>query len=182
MVLLAILALSGGLLLLLNAIEKKTEEESSGGTDRTVIFEMDVSKMERIQWTYRGETFAIVKDGEVWRLEDDPSIELYQTACLAMANSLELITTGKFIADPDYAAMGLDEPSSVVTLRADGREYTFTFGNENSTGGMYYLLYEGRVSMVISYEKTVFNKSLISLTGGEEPYDSSLPYTGTEAP
>lgn len=145
------------------------------------IFHMPVEKMERIQWTYKGYAYCIYVEDGTWKLEEDPSIELDQSRCKAIANSMEKLTAEKFIESTDREGMGLTDPSTVVTLTADGGRYVFRFGDENATMGQYYLEYDGKISLVPAYKKTVFDKSLLSLTGGEEPIETDLTNMADES-
>ena len=172
-VLVAVIALAVGLVLLITNLSK-----NQGGTvvtdDSIEVFRMSVDRMERIEWQYKGEEYAIYREGDVWKLSSDPALELYQSACKAVANSLEVINAEKYVESDDMEAMGFNDPSTVVKLRADGKEYVFRFGSETPTGSFYYMEYDGKVAVVRSYEKTVFDKSILSLTGEEEPIDTSL--------
>ena len=173
LVLLAVIALAVGLVALITSLSKKTEPTVE--TDDAIeVFSMPQDKMERIEWIYKGEEYAVYRDGDVWKLSSDPALELYQSACKAMASGLEVIKADKFVDSDDKEAMGFNEPSTVVKLRADGKEYVFTFGSETATGSNYYMEYDGKIAVVRSYEKTVFDKGILALTGEEEPIDTSL--------
>ena len=169
-----VIAVAVGLVVLITTLTKNAENGTTESVERYEVFSMSTDKMERIEWQYKGNDYAVFKDGDVWKLEEDPDLELYQASCKAMASSLELITTEKYIEGVEKKDIGLELPSTVVKLKADGKTYEFRFGNENSTGGYYYLEYDGKISLVQSYEKTVFDKSILSLTGQEEPFETSL--------
>lgn len=170
------LALAAGLALAIGGCQgtESPDEPTTASEESYEIFNMPVSKMERIQWIYKGYAYCIYIEDGTWKLEEDPALELDQSRCKAIANSLEKLTAEKFIESTDREGMGLTDPSTVVTLTADGERYVFRFGDENATMGQYYLEYDGRISLVPAYKKTVFDKSLLSLTGGEEPIETDL--------
>ena len=173
LVLFILVALAVGLVILITELSKK--KDSATVEDHSIeLFRMDAEKMERIEWIYKGEEYAIYREGGVWKLSSDPALELYQSACNAMANSLEVVNAEKMIESDEMEAMGFNNPSTVVKLIADGKEYVFRFGSETATGSNYYMEFDGKVSVVRSYEKNVFDKSILSLTGKEEPIETSL--------
>lgn len=157
---------------ILQRINANKEAAQSTTAPETVAAEMDKASISGIAYAYEGESLRFTKDGENWKVADDPNFPLNESKITAMADALAKVTAKRTAADTMASAadFGLAEPALTVTATlADGTKTTLRFGDKNSVTGDTYLNVEGSptVYTVASTVPGKFNYKLYALIADE---------------
>lgn len=162
MTLIILLAVAGLLVGGIFIAKSITERQSNApiNDEKTYCFQIDQNKITKINFAFSiNEELTLEKDAEgTWHLSDEPERKLNLTKVKTLLNSLEEIPYEQEIKDADIHTYGLDNPTNVVRITADGKEYTFTFGPMTAMQTHYYMLFDGHVYTVDPFETTVFDK------------------------
>lgn len=157
-----ILILAGVIILLVggvyavNRYQPKQEDKAAATMAPTVsIFKTDKDNITTLAVTTPEEgTYALTKEGEVWIVNNDPSIRISQSRVDTLLYECASITGRDKLAEnvQDLSQYGLDQPQRVVKITlSDGRTTTVLIGNVALENSVAYLMLEG--------ENTVYTKS-----------------------
>lgn len=120
--------------------DKESEEES--GTETIQLAKIDdISKLTSLHYRTKDTEMVLVKDGEVWKLENDPERPINQDKVSGLIGLISNITAKQLVTEkPDNPAdFGLAEPTGYLqgTL-SDGSKVTLEIGNMVPSKDGYY--------------------------------------------
>ncbi len=138
--LLAVVLLLAAALWAVNRQNETDAAASSAAEDGTIqLCSFAADDLERISYTYDGETYTLLYSDGTWTLEQDPAYHLDESACSTMRTALCDLKAKRRLTVQDGENYGLSgEEAIAVTVTANGETSSFLFGNENTiTGDMY---------------------------------------------
>lgn len=138
-VLLVLILALGGALFWMNRSNTQAEEAASAAAEGNIpLSSFAAGDLEKIQYTYQGETLTLNYDSGRWTLEEDPDYHLDESACNTMVTALAALNTKRQLTAQPGEDYGLNDPAVTVTVTAAGETNTFAFGAENAvTGDLY---------------------------------------------
>jgi len=122
------------------------EEKTTEATSESIlsVFTLSVADIEKLTWTYEGETVTLVQ-GDKWYYADDPNFPLDRefmdpvVAAVTKQYYTRTITEGI-----DMDAFGLTDPQLTVRVETkDGKTIALDYGILNIVTGHYYMKMEG---------------------------------------
>ena len=117
-------------------------EEESDAIDPVPVQAMQTDDVSRIEYLHGDEKIALVKEGDTWKLSDDPDFPVDQTLAEAMASDSAELSALRIVSEDrdDFAEYGLAEPETAYVFKLkDGKQVTYFIGNYNNFGGAYYM-------------------------------------------
>lgn len=157
---------------------QKAEEDDTGEDAAVSLADFKEDDIRRIEKTYKGETLSFVLEKYVWYYEDDRDFPLEQQFLEDMKESISSMTAARTLSEDeiDMDSFGLTNPQLTVKVTtADGAQFIYYIGNENTVTGDYYMKKETG-SEVYLISKDVFNYFSDSLSDMEQ-----TEATGTDA-
>lgn len=138
-VLLVLILALGGALFWMNRSNTQAEEAASAAAEGNIpLSSFAAGDLEKIQYTYQGETLTLDYDSSRWTLEEDPDYHLDESACNTMVTALAALNAKRQLTAQPGEDYGLNDPAVTVTVTAAGETNTFVFGAENTvTGDLY---------------------------------------------
>lgn len=138
-VLLVLILALGGALFWMNRSNTQAEEAASAAAEGNIpLSSFAAGDLEKIQYTYQGETLTLDYDSSRWTLEEDPDYHLDESACNTMVTALAALNAKRQLTAQPGEDYGLSDPVVTVTVKAAGETNTFAFGSENTvTGDLY---------------------------------------------
>lgn len=138
-VLLVLILALGGALFWMNRSNTQAEEAASTAAEGNIpLSSFAAGDLEKIQYTYQGETLTLDYDSGRWTLEEDPDYHLDESACNTMVTALATLNAKRQLTAQPGEDYGLNDPAVTVTVTAAGETNTFVFGTENTvTGDLY---------------------------------------------
>lgn len=138
-VLLVLILALGGALFWMNRSNTQAEEAASAAAEGNIpLSSFAAGDLEKIQYTYQGETLTLDYDSGRWTLEEDPDYHLDESACNTMVTALATLNAKRQLTAQPGEDYGLNDPAVTVTVTAAGETNTFVFGTENTvTGDLY---------------------------------------------
>ena len=138
-VLLVLILALGGALFWMNRSNTQAEEAASAAAEGNIpLSSFAAGDLEKIQYTYQGETLTLDYDSGRWTLEEDPDYHLDESACNTMVTALAALNAKRQLTAQPGEDYGLNDPAVTVTVTAAGETNTFVFGAENTvTGDLY---------------------------------------------
>lgn len=138
-VLLVLILALGGALFWMNRSNTQAEEAASAAAEGNIpLSSFAAGDLEKIQYTYQGETLTLDYDSSRWTLEEDPDYHLDESACNTMVTALAALNAKRQLTAQPGEDYGLNDPAVTVTVTAAGETNTFVFGTENTvTGDLY---------------------------------------------
>lgn len=138
-VLLVLILALGGALFWMNRSNTQAEEAASAAAEGKIpLSSFAAGDLEKIQYTYQGETLTLDYDSGRWTLEEDPDYHLDESACNTMVTALAALNAKRQLTAQPGEDYGLNDPAVTVTVTAAGETNTFVFGAENTvTGDLY---------------------------------------------
>lgn len=138
-VLLVLILALGGALFWINRSNTQAEEAASAAAEGNIpLSSFAAGDLEKIQYTYQGETLTLDYDSGRWTLEEDPDYHLDESACNTMVTALAALNAKRQLTAQPGEDYGLNDPAVTVTVTAAGETNTFVFGTENTvTGDLY---------------------------------------------
>lgn len=138
-VLLVLILALGGALFWMNRSNTQAEEAASAAAEGNIpLSSFAAGDLEKIQYTYQGETLTLDYDSGRWTLEEDPDYHLDESACNTMVTALAALNAKRQLTAQPGEDYGLNDPAVTVTVTAAGETNTFAFGAENTvTGDLY---------------------------------------------
>lgn len=139
LILLAIvLLLLVGLYLLVKKTDIFKEEEVKKETFKLIDANMD--DVVGISYQYEGEDISIVKSGDQWIYEKDPSVDLDEDKVSDMIdNATSINSDTKIEAGEDLSGYGLLNPANTITLTlTDGSSQSYYIGDQEKMSYKYY--------------------------------------------
>lgn len=138
-VLLVLILALGGALFWMNRSNTQAEEAASAAAEGNIpLSSFAAGDLEKIQYTYQGETLTLDYDSGRWTLEEDPDYHLDESACSTMVTALAALNAKRQLTAQPGEDYGLNDPAVTVTVTAAGETNTFAFGAENTvTGDLY---------------------------------------------
>ena len=138
-VLLVLILALGGALFWMNRSNTQAEEAASAAAEGNIpLSSFAAGDLEKIQYTYQGETLTLDYDSGRWTLEEDPDYHLDESACNTMVTALAALNAKRQLTAQPGEDYGLSDPVVTVTVKAAGETNTFAFGSENTvTGDLY---------------------------------------------
>ena len=134
-----------------NKVQANKEPED---TSTFAVNDLIADDITTVSYSYEGETFDFVKDGDTWYAVSDRELSLTQYRIKALATYMAPLTAERQIDDiSDLAEYGLKLPSQTITVSTGSEEFTINVGDYNSLTDKYYVAIPGenRVYMVDSY-------------------------------
>lgn len=112
------------------------------GTEPVAVQAMKAEDIRQIEYLFGDEKITLVKQGDTWKLSDDPAFPVDQAIAGAMASDSADLSALRLVSEKaeDFAEYGLSEPDTayLFTLQ-DGTQVTYFLGNYNNFGGTYYM-------------------------------------------
>lgn len=138
-VLLVLILALGGALFWMNRSNTQAEEAAGAAAEGNIpLSSFAAGDLEKIQYTYQGETLTLDYDSGRWTLEEDPDYHLDESACNTMVTALAALNAKRQLTAQPGEDYGLSDPVVTVTVKAAGETNTFAFGSENTvTGDLY---------------------------------------------
>ena len=138
-VLLVLVLVLGGLLWVVSRSNAAEEAASSAAAEGNIpLSSFAAGDLEKIQYTYQGETLTLDYDSGRWTLEEDPDYHLDESACNTMVTALAALNAKRQLTAQPGEDYSLNDPAVTVTVMAAGETNTFVFGAENTvTGDLY---------------------------------------------
>lgn len=138
-VLLVLILALGGALFWMNRSNTQAEEAASAAAEGNIpLSSFAAGDLEKIQYTYQGETLTLDYDSGRWTLEEDPDYHLDESACNTMVTALAALNAKRQLTAQPGEDYSLNDPAVTVTVMAAGETNTFVFGAENTvTGDLY---------------------------------------------
>ena len=135
-----LIALTGGALALLTRQNRAAEQaELEAAEGKIPLLAFSTNTLEQITVTANGETNTLcVSDGS-WTLAEDPAYHLDATDCNTMVTALSALNAKRRLTEQAGETYGLESPTAVVTVTAQGQKTTLTIGAKNPLTGDYYL-------------------------------------------
>lgn len=122
-------------------LKEPTETEEREEEISVPVFKADPEDLERMMITSAEESFAFVKEGELWQVEDRADFPLSQAKVSNLAFAMTSIEAEELLDEnaEDTSAFGLTAPSATLRLSfKDGTEKQFAVGNRVLSGTSYY--------------------------------------------
>lgn len=142
--------------------EEKEKEKAEAAV--THVLQLEAEKVTGIEYTYRGETVTLVRNGDSWYCEQDDSKDLDTASIETMLSALLDVTSERLIADvKNPAEYGFDEPELELTVTAGDEVHTLTFGLFNDILAGYYIAADSDTANVYLVGTTVHNAFAKSL-------------------
>ena len=169
-------------------VKAMPEEETEVSSEAYTVVNVDQNDVKGISYFYEGKIIDLVKENEVWTLEEDPELEVDQSIIETMLEYICYISTDTVIESPEsLAEYGLSNPSNTVCLTlSDNSVVQVLIGDYMDMTGEYYALVAGdsKVYTISSYIASIFEKSLDDLIAveknTEEIAEESVTETATE--
>ena len=148
-------------------VKAMPEEETEVSSEAYTVVNVDQNDVKGISYFYEGKIIDLVKENEVWTLEEDPELEVDQSIIETMLEYICYISTDTVIESPEsLAEYGLANPSNTVCLTlSDNSVVQVLIGDYMDMTGEYYALVAGdsKVYTISSYIASIFEKSLDDL-------------------
>lgn len=172
---LLILLIAGYVLLTNYNKDKADREAAESESEDTSITVGSITSSDITAISYKTEELDISLElsGGKWVIADDEKYPVDQTAVSSMLSAVTSITASRELESSD-ADFGLDTPSLMVTLTANGAEITLSLGNVNSYNSETYLSYDGRVYMAVDTLSSVFAADKDELFAAEDTFPSAI--------
>ncbi len=140
-ILCALLALTFGGVLIVNAVEKYVESIS---TIDVIVFTADADNLTEIKWTFENETLDFVKTDDNWALADDSSFPVDQDAISELIENFAEVHASFIIEDvEDYSQYGLDAPEAEICFTTADSETTISCGTYSTMDSKRYISIDG---------------------------------------
>ena len=162
----------------------ESEEEE---TTELEILDIDPQEVSAVKIENEKGTILLSYNGEIWKSEDDPELELNQDSLDNLINRLHPLSVKRELPEvlEDLSAYGLESPEIRVAIALqDGTELTLSFGAEAADGTVYLMTSEsGSVYTSDSALSSAFDCSLEDLKAvdEEETEEKEEEETGEEA-
>ena len=138
LILLGILVLAVGGIFLTSKLVKDSAIKPPA--EQYSVFSVDPESITEISWEYEDEKSIFIRQDGKWAYQEDPSIPLNELFLTNLLSNLRAVTSIKTIEEPgDPAQYGLDSPSCIITVTADGTQKQMKFGDETGMGGKRYV-------------------------------------------
>ena len=118
------------------------DEDETIGTETVPVQAMTADEVQQIEYLYGNEKITLVKQGDTWKLADDPQFPVDQAFAGAMASDSAELSALRLVSEnaDNFAEYGLAEPETAYLFTlTDGSQVTYFIGNYNSFGGAYYM-------------------------------------------
>ncbi len=144
--------LAGAYIWVINIPEKEADTPGTETTSTVSVYEMNVAGIEKIYIKNPQAEYTIVQLNGGYTIKGYENIEFsMQTlanAIVAFANPI----AEREIEISDISEYGVDNPSAVITVYADGKENTICIGNKMAGGEGYFILHKesGKVYLMPS--------------------------------
>lgn len=136
LLLLVLLALAGGYFGLDYYNKNIPEQEEI----KEYVVEIAEDSIQRISYIYEEKEYAFVKEEELWKYEDDTTVNIIQTSIDTMENRGENLTYMDKIENvTDFSQYGLENPSRYFSFETTENVHTFYVGDYNSFSYGYYI-------------------------------------------
>lgn len=162
-VLIAILVV---LVVAVTIISKLTAPQPTTADGNDISLAIEPGTITKLAWDYGGESLSISRDGEIWSYDGDSAFPLDQDYPEAMLDTLKRLSASRMLENPaGMSEYGLDTPSLVITVTADGTETVLQVGDMNAVTSEYYLTIgtDGAVYLIDSKLSDAFSKGLYDI-------------------
>lgn len=134
--LLAAIAVLGGVLVALTALNKAEETEDAG----IPLWQVGADDITVISYESSDATAALTKGADgVWTLDSDALLPIDQDKAQTIAESLANMAAQRALDDTaEVDAMGFDAPQMSFAFTVGGAQYTLTVGDQNTMTAAYY--------------------------------------------
>jgi hypothetical protein len=151
-------------------VDSKRPAASADGSSATKekVFSVESDKINELRITYKGETAALKKDANGWKLFEPAQIEADPPEAIGVATALSNVEIVRVVDEnaTNLEQFGLANPAITVEYKAEGGGAgKLRLGNKNATQGEMYALKndEKRVFLVSAYQETSFNRTPFDL-------------------
>lgn len=171
---LAVLCIGGYLILKNYNSEKEKEEEAKSSGEEVLTIDSD--KITAFSYEYEGETLHFIKTDDVWVNEENESVNLDGEKIEEMLANIKTVSADQVLSDvSDLSEYGLVKPTNVISVTADGTDYSFYVGDYNSTASCYYFMTNMSQNVYTMQDGlcTGFAKSILELQKEESVSDNT---------
>lgn len=147
-------------------------EPEEEGTAELEILDIDPQEVRAVKMENARGTLLLSYDGETWKSEDDPEVELNQDSLNNLINRLHPLSVKRELPEvqEELSAYGLASPEIRVSIALqEGTELTISFGTEAADGTVYLMTSESEsVYTADSALSSAFDCSLEDLEAATE--------------
>ena len=164
---------------------KVAEKEAAALSETNVLFETDSAAITAFSFTYSGEEYSFVKDGEDWIYEGDTEMDMDEDTIATFLTNLSSVEYDTMIADAtELDQYGLDSDYNTVKWETASESHTLYLGASNDITGDYYIttpgdanVYTVTSSFVSKFRKTAEDFEYIPEETEEESADEEEAVT-----
>ncbi len=132
--------------------EPKRQPSHETKLSQITLLNLNVEEINKLNIKNEEQTFALYREENIWRVENNPSAVLslskVDALCFSAANLSAISLVEENAAD--ISVYGLDAPQGVVTLlKENGERNAFSVGNLTPTGDGYYCILENEQNVYL---------------------------------
>lgn len=140
-ILLIVLIIAAAAYFTICALVPSEEQDTESAVN---LFTCDADSINKIEYTFNGDTISLIKSEDTWQYEKDSGFPLDTSAVDSMLKAISCVDiTTNIGAQSDLSKYGLDNPKNTITAAYSGGSITFAIGEtNNTTGGTYITMSE----------------------------------------